>query len=376
MHKKMCRNIIMAISLISIVVAVILPIHAFGEVKQITQTQEKLAGISEEEKAVLKDLFTINQKIDELNAQSDKIQEDIRKINQQMDELQSKIDSMKKDYEEQLGILKNVLVNYQRGGPASYLEILLSADDLSTFLKSLNVIKDISHNVKELLNTLEDSKKALEAEKAKLDEKHKELEQKNLELLENLKDNQQLQKEKEDYLASLQEDKDYYEEQLNNLELMWTNCQELFPKLADGITKAINEGNISIDDLNMKFGILTIDGYLKEETFNQILAKDDRLTDITFDFGEDQVILNVPKEHLVLTGNFTITGDSAISYEVISGTFYDMPLEQSSVEELFQNGPLMIDFESISEGIITVEFTLNKVESKEDKLTFEINPIW
>jgi peptidoglycan hydrolase CwlO-like protein len=373
-HKKI--NILTAIVLVIMMISILLPIQASGKVKQITDTEEKLNSITMEEKAVLEELFTLNQKIEELEAEEAKINGDIDELKDQIEEMQQQIDSKQKDYDTQLQVLKQVLVDYQRGGPATYLEILLNAGDLSEFLKSINVIKDISHNVKELLVTLKDAKKELEEEKAKLDKKAEELLAKQAELAENLKSNKKIQEEKQAYLNSLLENKDYYEEQLNNLELIWSNCQSLFPKLAKEITDTINEGYFTFDDLNMKFGIGDMSGYLSEETFNNILADKKELSGITFDFSENQVILNVPEEHLMLTGNFVISGDNEIRYEVTGGTFYDMPLEQVSIDELFKNGPLIIDFKSISEGIITIGFTLNEVSSKEDELAFEISPKW
>ncbi len=376
MSRSRNRNIVIAFIISCILLGLIFPMHALGEVKQITETQQKLEGITEEEKAVLKELFSINQKIEKLEAQQETINKDIKKLNSQIEDMQDEIDSKQEAYDTQLKVLEQVLVNYQRGGPATYLEILLKARNLSEFLKSINVIKDISHNIKELLTSLEDARKLLEEEKAKLDEKAESLKQKKEELAKNLADNQALQGEKEDYLNSLQEDKEYYREQLDNLELVWTNCQSLFPELAREITDTINEGYFTFDDLNMKLDLLAMSGYLKEDTFNNILAGKKELSDITFDFQEDKVILKVPGEHLELTGNFVISGESAIRYEVTEGTFYGLPLESSSIEELFKNGPLLIDFQSISEGIITIKFTLNKVFSEEDKLAFEISPKW
>jgi peptidoglycan hydrolase CwlO-like protein len=370
------KNFIIAFVFTGVLVGVILPVHVVGKVKQITETEQKLEGITEEEKTVLKELFTINQKLSELQTEEEKINNDISLLEQQIAVKQKEIDTKQEDYDNHLDILKQVLVNYQRGGPATYLEILLRAEDLSSFLKSLNVMKDISHNVKELLTSLGDAKKVLVEEKQKLDEKAVELDERKAELAKNLADNQLIQKEKENYLASLLENKDYYTQQLSNLELMWSNCKSIFPKLTDEITKFINEGYFTLDDLNMKFGLLQMEGYLKENTFNSILEDKDELNGVTFDFKEEKVFLNLTEEHLILTGNFVIEGDNAILYEVKEGTFYDMPLEQSSLEELFQEKPLLIDFKSISEGIITIAFTLDKIESKEDQLNFEISPKW
>lgn len=370
------RSIITAGFIVLILTGIILPMHALGKVKPITEVEEKLQGITEEEKAVLKELFSINQKITELEAEAKGINQDIGLLQQQITGLEEKIDEKQKAYDSQLSILKQVLVDYQRGGPSTYLEILLKAKDLSSFLKSLNSIKDISHNVNELLTELEAGKEALQVQKTQLNGKLAGLEEKKLALTKNLNENEALQKEKEIYLASLQEDKAYYAEQLDNLQTVWEECKSLFPRLAKEITDTINDGYFTFDDLNMKQGFLNMDGYIEEDTFNGILSENTELADIQFHFSDNQVLLTVPEEQLELSGDFILSGKSAIQYEVKEGTFYGMPLEASSIEELFSNGPMLIDFDLISQGIITIDFTLNEVESQDGRLAFQVSPNW
>jgi peptidoglycan hydrolase CwlO-like protein len=370
------KNIIIAFTVLFAAISILVPIQVSGKVKPITDVEDKLEGISEEEKAVLKDLFTINQKIEELETQKSTIVQKINNLEDQIKELENKIKEKQRDYDSQLALLEQVLVDYQRGGPATYLEILLKADNFSTFLKSINMIKDISHNVNKLLASLKDGKRVLQEEKVKLDKKADQLNQKEAELSENLHSNLLLQQEKQDYLDQLKENKAYYAEQLGNLEKMWAECEKLFPKLAGEITDTINQGCFTEDDLNMGFGFLNVDGYISEDTFNRVLQDNSDLKKTHFTFSENSVILTVPEEHLVLSGNFVITGACAIRFEVEEGTFFDMPLEKSSIDELMKNGPLQIDFKSISEGLITIEFTLTNVEFTEGKMAFTVKPKW
>lgn len=376
MDSRTKKNIIIAFAFIFTFVGIIVPIQVSGKVKQITDVEDKLEGISEEEKKVLEELFTINQKIEELESEKEQINKEISTLQKQINDLGDEIKAKQEDYDLQLNVLEQVLVNYQRGGPATYLEILLKAEDFSTFLKSINTIKDISHNVNELLGSLADGKKVLQEEKVKLDEKAKQLNQKETELSENLHSNELLQEEKETYLAALQEDKEYYTEQLDNLETMWKNCQALFPKLAKELTDTINGGYFTMEDMNIEFGFLDIKGFIKEDTFNQIMQENSELTDTTFKFAKNQVIIGLPKEHLVLAGNFMITDQSSIKFVVEEGSFYDIPLEEASIEELLQEGPLVIDFKLVSEGLITIEFIVTKVECQEGKLVYEVKPKW
>ena len=376
MKKRIKSCLVIVLSLLLVPALIIVPIRVSGEVQPITEMEDKLAGISEEEKAVLEKLFAISQEIEVMEREEVEINGDIDTLQVQITDIETGIEEKKEDYDLQLNILEKVLVNYQRGGPASYLEILLSADNLTEFLKSINIIKDISRNVGELLVTLEDGKKVLQEEKSRLDEKALLLEDKKVELQENLHRNLLLKQEQEEYLASLQEEQAFYQEQLVNLETMWGDSQKLFTNIVEEITRIAGAGYFTMDDLNLSFGITKMRGAILEDTFNKILKENSDIPSTTFGFHLNQVVIEVPEKHLVLTGDFIIAGESAIQLEVQEGYFYDIPLETASIEELFQNGPLLIDFKKIAGDMVTIDFTLNQVESQEGKLTFEIKPEW
>ena len=365
---------IIAYVLAFVFIGILMPLKVSGEVAPINDIEDKLEGITEEEKAILEKLFTIQQVINDTRQQQADITDEIAVLKTQMTTIEDEITKKQKSYDDQLDLLKQVLVTYQRGGPASYLEILLNADNLSDFLKSLNILKDISHNVNNLLISLDVSKQELQEEKALLDEKTRLLEQTKKKLEQKLEEEEALQEEQENYLASLQEDREFYEEQLGNVVQMWTDCKALFSDLVTEITKVIGDGHYTVDDLNLEYGIFTVAGYLEEGTFNSTLRKYSSMTETIFRFEEDKVIIEVPDKHLVLEGNFVIGGESAIRYEVVGGTFYDLPLEATSIEELFQKGPLLIDFKKIAGDMVIIDFKINEVQSREGTLNFVIKP--
>ncbi|MGB4661158.1 MAG: hypothetical protein WBI07_18445 [Mobilitalea sp.] len=373
-HSK--KIVILAYIIVFTSVCITIPIQVAGAVKPIEETEDKLEGVTAQQKVVLEQLFTVAQKMEQLENEKMVLNSEIDTLLLQIEEIKSEIEEKQLKYEVELEVLEKVLVNYQRGGPASYLEILLGAENLTTFLKSINIIKDISKNVSELLVTLEDEKTALQEEKDTADAKAILLEDKRSLLQDNLEANQKLKEEQEVYLASLQEDQVYYEEQLANLNQMWMDCTNLFGDVVDEMTKIINAGYFTMEDLNLNFGITKMDGAIKEETFNRILSENSDLTEIIFDIEEDQVVIAVPDKHLVLSGDFVIEGDTALLYQVKSGTFYDMPIEEASMEELFAKGPLLIDFQAIAGENITIDFKLSRIESQEGQLVFEIKPEW
>lgn len=367
------RKAWLGILLVATFIILVIPLKALGDVKPIDDLEEKLQGITEEEKAVLEELFRLEQEIDGMIAEEVSINQEIDALEQQRKSLEQQIEKTKEQYDVQLGILQQVLVNYQRGGPASYLEILFKSRNLSEFLMSLNIMKDISHNVNELLVTLESNKELLEQEKLLVAEKTEEIEKKKEELVVALKAKQELQDKQEEYLASLQEDREFYQEQLENIKLMWSDCQMIFSDVVKELNRIISSGYFTEDDLNLKFGFLTVQGYLEGETFNRILKENSTMTETVFNFHEGEVILQVPEKQLELKGYFEISDESAISYVVEEGTFYDMPLEPKARQELFSNGPLLIDFNGIT-GDMVVSFKIKEVWSEEGTLNFVVVP--
>ncbi len=364
----------LSIIMVLLLLTGLLPLKAIAEVQQIQELEEKLEGISDEEKVVLEKLFSIKQEIDGLRIEEEALQVDITSLNEEMRELEEQINDQKEEYDLQLTVLEKVLVNYQRSGATSYLEILLMANNLSDFLKSLNIMKDISHNVKDLLTLLKDNKLKLEQKQELLIKKSSELKEKQDALLSTIENKQTLQQDQEEYLATLLDERDYYQEQLAQVVLLWTDNQALFANLMKEINDIIAAGHFTEEDLNLNIGFFNISGYLEEETFNQIISDNSTLTPVKFLFEEEQVVIEVVDKHLVLKGHFIVTGEKAIEYQVEEARFFDLPLEPETLKELFQNGPIVFDFEGIAKDMIQMDFRIEDVWSEEGTLNFIIYP--
>jgi peptidoglycan hydrolase CwlO-like protein len=372
--KQKLRRIGKLFLFLLIISITLIPYHASGEVKPITELEEKLDGISAEEKEVLEKLFTITQKMQELENEITRMTVEIGTLQVHIENLEDKIEEKQKDYDDQLEILKQVLISYQRGGPASYLEILLNADNLTQFLKSINMIKDISRNVSELLDSLEEAKNSLQDEKDTLAVNLAALEQKKTELEIPLQEQKQLKLEQEEYLASLKEEREYYSSQLDGIVQVWEDCKLLFADIMEEIKGIVGEGHFTMEDLNLSFSFFHSGGAIYEDTFNNILKEHSDLPETIFHFHEDEVIIEVPQKHLVIKGQFILSGESSVLFEAKEGSFYEMPLEAASMEELFLDGPLMIDFKELAGDMVMIDFTLEKVQTTEGRLEFEISP--
>ncbi|NLC18468.1 MAG: hypothetical protein GX757_04485 [Clostridiales bacterium] len=366
--------IVCYILILSLAMLLVLPSHATGEVTPITELKNKLENISEEEKKVLSELFSLEQEIASLKADELKLSEEIKQLQNSIRQLESSIEEKQTEYDNRCDILRQVLVSHQRRGPASYLEILLQARDLSSFIKSLNIIKDISHNTNELLNELKQKQGELKEQKASLEQENALLVKKRDELELDIANRMQLQEQKEEYLAKLKQEGTYFEEQLQLVTAMWERCTKLLPELSREITDIIGGGYVGLEDLNVSFGFFKISGYIEEDTFNNVLSEHGSLAKAIFRFEDDKVLIEVPEERLLLIGNFEITGESEVSFMAEEGYFYDLPLEKSSIDEIFGNGTLTIDFNKIADDVITINFRITEVGSQEGSLYFTITP--
>ncbi len=370
------RKLKIAIAFLMLPLLIAAPIPVYGEVTSIEDTKDKIENISEEELKVLERLFLITKELEALESEEAKLNEDMTTLTEQIADLNKQIDRTQQEYDRKLEVLSQLLVYYQRGGPATYLEILLKAESFSEFLKSLNLIKDISHNVSELLTALEEDKLLLLSEKEQLGEKVVMLENKKTEIERNMQEREVVQNELEATLSGLEEDRAYYEEQLENLQLLWDNCRKLFKNIVSEATRIIGEGYFTAEDLNLGLGLFTMPGEIEEETFNRVLNDHSEMTETFFRFEDERVVLEVPDLHLVLQGNFVIADDSAIRYEITAGTFYELPLDEISLQALFEDGPLLIDFAAITNGIDIVDFSLQEIASQEGRLSFVIKLKW
>src|SRR5690554_5030558 len=202
------------------------PYKATGEVKPIEEVNRQLQGISQEEQETLEKLFILTQEIEEMEREEARITEEINDLIVEIDELDKSITKEEESYNSNLKIMEQLVISYQRGGPASYLDILLKAENLTSFIKSLNLIKDISRNTGELLATIEESKLILEERKQSLADSVAKLELKREELQEPIAERKRLVKEQENYLDSLSEEKELYQQHLDNVKLMWDNLKK------------------------------------------------------------------------------------------------------------------------------------------------------
>ncbi len=369
MAKSRKPGVLFIFVLIIITLVNVVPGRIPGQAQPAAEVAQKLKGVSEEEKAILENLFLLSQEIEEMDREQADIAQEIELLNTKTGDIREKIEYQQRDYDNKLDILKQVLVSYQRRGPVSYLKTLLSARDLTSFLRSINIIKDLTRNTGELLDSLEKRKEELMAEQSNLAENTAALETKKEKLQETLAKKLQLREEQEAYLYSLKEEGEHFRELLGNLQGMWDRIKVLFTDIITEFDEIIGEGKFPMQDLNLSFGLLSVRGTIRQQTLNDVFKEHSSLPEVVFRFHSGQAEVEVPEMHLVLRGTFSVQGGSSLIFVAEEGEFYGMELEKASIEELFRYGYLMIDF-----GRLMGNITLQSVNVRDGYLEFTVRP--
>lgn len=313
----------------------------------ISEIQDKLNSITEEEREILEFLFIQVQEIDELERENKRITEDIESMKIDIENIEERIEKEEKSYEKNLLALESILKSYQRMGPGSYLEIIIKSENLTDFIHRVNILRDLTKNTGDLLSTIEESKETLLAEKTNLDDKLNLLEEKQDELRETIDKKQELVKEKEEYLESLAGDRELYIERLEYLSLMMDEVKKILGEFTRGFAKIIEEGEFPEDAVQESITLKGIKGTIEEKVFNQVINNFDWMPKLEVKFYDGIIQLKAPDKKLILSGKFEIEGGQILKFVPEEGSFFGMPLEKGTIEDLFQDGDFTLNFEPL-----------------------------
>ena len=352
------KTVIIAGFTIALILAILSTGTVVGQADPFSEIREKMAGISEDEKEILQNLFTLAQEIELMESEEKKFAREIEVINREIKDLEAAIAESGLAYAKKQESLKQVLRSYQRMGPGSFIEIILNSDSLSTFLQRINTLRDLTRNTGELLEQLETSGERLAAEKVKLSEKLVLAEEKQKQSREALTKKMELKAEKEEYLASLKGESEYYQAYLAGIEQVWGELRPLFSEVVRDFSRIIEEGNLPVDALKISFSFFELRGAIEDRTINKVVSEQSSLPKIVFAFHSDRVEISLPEKYLVLSGTFAVMDGHALEFQAQEGSLYGMPLAPGSIAELLSEGEIVLDIEPLLAGNVIHDLKL------------------
>ncbi len=335
------------ILIILLIFTILLSSFVFAEEETELDLQEKLNNISQEEKEILQNLFIQMQEIEEMERETKRIEDEIKDLKKDIETIDQRILEEEASYDKNLLGLKGVLSSYQRMGPGTYLEIILSSTSVSNLIRRINILRDLSKNTEKLLKTIEESKARLEGERDNLNTSKANLEDKYLYIEKNIKIKQELVKEQEAYLESLQEDKELYLERLQYIGQVLDELKLTIGEFTKGFNRILSEGRFPTDAVKQSITLRGIKGTIEEITFNEIINSYDFMPNMKIRLEKDRIELSAPDKDLKMLGYFQVEDSQTIKFIPEEGSFLDMPLEKATLDDLFQEGAFSLNLEPI-----------------------------
>ncbi|MFO7636921.1 MAG: hypothetical protein R6W96_06405 [Clostridia bacterium] len=306
-----------------------------------------MSNIREEEQFILENLLALSAEIESLDTRILQMEEGILRLESDIHAKQLLIDKETLYYDSLKVNLAEVLRSQQRAGVASRIGILLKATSLRDLVRRINLLRDLSKNTTSLMNDIESKRLNLQNEQEALALLMMEMETEQQKVREAYEGKMAAMIALEVYLDSLEAEKEYYEAYLASIDVLWMNLKALFSETIKSFTEIIEKGDMPEDTIEVSISFLSARGRIQQDKFNAILSLRNDLPALYFGFFKDRVTLDFPEYQIVLEGMFKLVDTRTIRYDVTSGTFYGLPLNERALTDLFSEGDLVFSLESI-----------------------------
>ncbi|GAB6106305.1 coiled-coil domain-containing protein [Fusibacter bizertensis] len=359
---KLCFNIVIITTLLTL----FSPINFAEPTEQ--EAKDKLNEISSEEQLIIEKLFVMSSEIELLRTEEVKIEKDIVNINLKIDQLATNINEMELRYATLKTNLAEVLKIQQRKGVGSSIEVIFSSQSLKDFVFRINLLRDLSRKVDDLMSETQSTNAELLKEKSNYENEKENLANQKKELAKKINEKALAKSELEDYLESLNTEKAHYEDYLKSIEALWNSLKPLFSKTIAQFNDLIQSGGLPDDTVTINYSLFNTNGTIYETKFNEVLAKQKEFPVMQFDFKDGAVLLAFPEYEIALEGEFILVDAQTIQYVVSGGTFYQLPMSQSAILDLFSEGDMVFKLKSL-----LGKNTIKKIDQYEDRIVMQIS---
>jgi peptidoglycan hydrolase CwlO-like protein len=344
MDRRLYLKLICIIPVIIMLSLTFSPGTISGQTGSLHKSEEKIEQITDQQKEILQKLFAQEQRLAAMAREEKGVAGDIEDLNKQTAALQKSIVEEETIYAGKKEELKQLLQSYQKMGPGSYLEIILESNDLTDFLRRINLLRELSGNSGKLIGQLQGNLEKQTADKTKLAAELASLNSRQAEYQASLVKERQLKQDLEEYLASLATEKGNYQLYLAYLKNNWADLKPTFAKAVKGLAGFMNK-DLPADGFKVTYSFFEIKASITDEAINNIITGDSAFPPMSFRFRPGNVEIQMPEYNLVLDGTFVIQEGSSFIFQAKAGSFYGIPLETGSLNELFQDGDLVINLQ-------------------------------
>jgi len=351
-NKHITRLILFGLLLLSGFLALNLAAPLFSNAVDLPQEEvrQQLEALTEEEKQVLEDLFALSQDIEDIQREQVQLEIDLAAAEERVLAVEDEIKTQEMLFENQRDVLGEVLKSYQRRGPGSTLEIILSARDFSDLIQRLNLLRELTRNTGNLMDELNVKLEQLEAERISLQLLLETVEKQRVALAQVLANNLALRNQLENRLEALEEERTQYEGQLASLNQAWRDVNRVFSQFSTEFGRLAESGGLPQNAITLSFSLTGVRGTLREEALNQAFRDAAGIEGVYLRFSPGRILIEIPDSRFELYGTFDIKEGTILQFIPEEGTFYDIQLTDASLRELFLDGVLEMNLVPVLEG--------------------------
>ncbi len=143
--------------------------------EQIEEKKEEIEGIQTEKSETMSEVEDLTIQISEYQSQIDDLDSQIDALNAKIQESEKKIEEAQSKYDEQKELLDTRLVVAYEQGETSYLDVLLSSENIVDFISNYFYISELATSDTELMDSLQKEKEEIEQAKTDLENSKREL---------------------------------------------------------------------------------------------------------------------------------------------------------------------------------------------------------
>ena len=143
--------------------------------EKINETQKEKEEVAAEKKKVTAEVEKLNTQITDYENQIDELDSKISDLNSKISDSQSKLNKAEEDYTNQQKLLDSRLIAIQEAGETSYLDFLLSSEDITDLISNYYLISEIATNDTQLLEKIQKQKEEIKKAKEELESSKREL---------------------------------------------------------------------------------------------------------------------------------------------------------------------------------------------------------
>lgn len=344
------NSLISLMLLVSLAFGILFPAVSSAVEPQQGEVLQLLEALTKEEIQVLEELFALSQDIDDFQRQQVQLEVDLAAAEVRVLVVKEEIRTQELIFKNRRDVLGEVLKSYQRRGPGSTLEVILSARDFSDLVQRINLLRELTRNIGNLMGELNAKLEQLDVERIALQHLLDTVEAQREALVRVLAENLALRDQLENRLEALEEERAQYEGQLASLNQAWREVNRVFSQFATEFGRLAESGGLPQNAITLSFGLSGVRGTLREEALNQAFRDAAGIEGVQLRFRPGRILVEIPDSRFELFGTFDIKDSTILQFLPESGTFYGIQLTEASLRELFLDGVLEIDLVPVLEG--------------------------